>query len=256
MKFAEPVLEALSNPLGLFRNTDDYAKNNYKRLSFEKNIEVKNICYKYPNSVDFALSDVSFNIQKGESIGVVGKSGAGKSTFADIFLGLLKPQSGKIYTDGVDIYNDLYSWQKKVGYVQQDIFLLDESIRKNIAFGCTENEIDDDKLNQVIMESQLEEFVSSLAEGLNTKLGERGVRLSGGQKQRFGIARALYHDSPILVFDEATSALDGETEKEIVYAIENLKGVRTIIVIAHRLSTIKSCNRVVELDEGKLKNIR
>ena len=184
----------------------------------------------------------------------MGKSGAGKSTLVDVMLGLLAPTSGTITLDGTSIYDNLNSWQQIVGYVPQDVFLLDDSILKNIAFGIHEDNLDFERLNEVIKEVQLDDFICELSEGLNTELGERGLRLSGGQKQRIGIARALYHKSSVLVFDEATSALDTETETEIMSEISNLKGNQTIIIIAHRPSTLKHCNRIVELSKGSIVN--
>lgn len=158
-------------------------------------------------------------------------------------------------SDGESIHNNLGSWQQRIGYVQQDIFLLDENIQKNIAFGLNDNEIDNERMKQVIIEAQLSELIASLPGGLHTKLGERGVRLSGGQKQRIGIARALYHKPSILFFDEATSALDGGTENEIVSAISKLKGTATMIIIAHRLSTLKTCDRIIEISNGSIVQI-
>jgi len=220
--------------------------------SFSKNIEIDNLCYQYPDSEKPSLRDISLSIRKGESVGIIGESGAGKSTLVDIFLGLFVPTSGSILVDGTSIYDNLKDWQQQVGYVQQDIFLLDDSIQKNIAFGLREDEIDGKRVLQVVVEAQLNELVASLPDDLNTQLGERGVRLSGGQKQRIGIARALYRKSSILVLDEATSALDSATEGEIISIIKNLKGDKTTIVIAHRLSTIEHCDRIVEFNNGSI----
>jgi ABC-type multidrug transport system fused ATPase/permease subunit len=221
-------------------------------LSFAKTIDIQNISHSYDGSETISLNDISISIKKGESIGIIGKSGAGKSTLVDVILGLLAPTSGTIAVDGNSIYDNLSGWQQIVGYVQQDVFLLDDSILKNIAFGIHEDNIDCERLHQVVKEAQLDDFVYTLSEGLNTLLGERGLRLSGGQKQRIGIARALYHKSSVLVFDEATSALDTETETEIMSEIANLKGDQTIIVIAHRLSTLRHCDRIVELSKGSI----
>ena len=260
LSYAEKVVEMLHDHLTRTDLTNSFEPSidiNIEKESFAFNqcIEIKNLCYQYPKATILALSNISLIIKKGESIGIVGKSGAGKSTLSDLILGLLKPSTGSIYLDGVDIYNDIKSWQALIGYVQQDIFLLDDSICKNIAFGVPDDKIDVKRLTEAISESQLDEFISSLPEGIDTRLGERGVRLSGGQKQRIGIARALYRNTPILVFDEATSALDNETESEIVSAIKSFKGIRTTIVIAHRLSTIEHCDRVIELKKGCIVNI-
>ena len=255
LRYADPTVDLLYAQLKTLPKDYFQIKNNQNDdldLKFDKNIELKSVKYHYPNASSDALSNITFSINKGESIGIIGKSGAGKSTLSDIILGLLIPSSGKILVDKIDINENIRAWQHKIGYVQQDIFLLDDSLRHNITFGLRDDEIDSERLNKVIIESALDEFVLSLPEGLDTHLGERGVRLSGGQKQRIGIARALYRNPPILVFDEATSALDNVTESEIVSAIQRLKGERTIIVIAHRLSTIAHCDKVIELSNGRI----
>jgi ABC-type multidrug transport system fused ATPase/permease subunit len=258
LRFADAVIASLKDQLKENTLTVPYAlisNTNRAYFGFERSIDIENLCYQYPGTYELALSDINLSIAKGESIGIIGKSGAGKSTLSDAILGLLKPSAGAIYLDGVDVYEDIKSWQSLIGYVQQDIYLLDDSIRSNIAFGELDHEIDANRINDAITEAQLDEFVASLPEGIDTHLGERGVRLSGGQKQRIGIARALYRNTPILVLDEATSALDNETETEIVSAIKSFKGVRTTIVIAHRLSTIEHCDRVIELKKGLISKI-
>lgn len=260
LRFAEEVIATLDGQLTTIDSSDPFSysveTNAVNTLSaFDQSIEIKNLFYQYPGGHELALSNINLTIKKGESIGIVGESGAGKSTLSDAILGLIKASKGGIYVDGLDIYKDIKSWQNLIGYVQQDIYLLDDSIRSNIAFGEPDGMIDSKRVNDAIFEAQLDEFVSSLPEGIYTQLGERGVRLSGGQKQRIGIARALYRNTPILVFDEATSALDNETESEIVSAIKSFKGLRTTIVIAHRLSTIEHCDRVIELQKGCILNI-
>lgn len=258
LRFADAVIASLKDQLKANTLTVPNAptgNTNMAHFSFQRSIDIDNLCYQYPGTYELALSDINLSIAKGESIGIIGKSGAGKSTLSDAILGLLKPSAGAIYVDGVDVYEDIKSWQSLIGYVQQDIYLLDDSIRSNIAFGEIDHEIDANRINDAITEAQLDEFVASLPEGIDTHLGERGVRLSGGQKQRIGIARALYRNTPILVFDEATSTLDNETETEIVSAIKSFKGVRTTIVIAHRLSTIEHCDRVIELKKGRISKI-
>lgn len=259
LRYAEEVIVMFNDQLNAIDLADSFESSVSKNEptahhSFEK-IKIKNLCYHYPGEDELALANISLTIKKGESIGIIGKSGAGKSTLSDAILALIEPSTGGIYIDNEDIYKDIKSWQSLIGYVQQDIYLLDDSIRSNIAFGVPNGKIDQKKLNDAIFESQLDEFVLSLPEGIDTQLGERGVRLSGGQKQRIGIARALYRNTPILVFDEATSALDNETESEIVSAIKSFKGTRTTIVIAHRLSTIEHCDRVIELKKGCIINI-
>lgn len=215
-------------------------------------IKVENVSYRYPGTDRNVLSNVSFNIPSGKSIGLIGPSGAGKSTMADIVLGILFPTEGNVYYGQMDVHKHPLAWSKKLAYIPQAIFLADETIRSNIAFGIDEDKIEDDKVWQALKEAQLDEFVRSLPEGLNTMVGERGVRLSGGQKQRIGIARALYGDPEILVLDEATSALDSETEAAVMEAIDRLNGRKTLILIAHRLTTIKNCQIIYKVEDGKI----
>ena len=187
----------------------------------------------------------------GKSVGIVGTSGAGKTTIVDVMLGLLKPESGKILADGVDVMEHYPEWLKNIGYIPQTIFMIDSTIRKNVAFGYPDEEIDDTRVWNALKEASLDEFVRSLPEGLDTKIGERGIRLSGGQKQRIGIARALFEDPEVLVLDEATSALDNETEAAIMESINNLHGKKTLVIIAHRLQTIEKCDMVYSIKDGK-----
>ena len=189
---------------------------------------------------------------KGESIGIVGNSGAGKTTLVDIILGLLKPQSGQVFVDGLDIEHDMKGWHNCVGYIPQMIFMLDDSIRNNVCFGIDEKDIDEERLWMTLRDASLYEFVNNLPEGVNTQIGERGVRLSGGQRQRIGIARALYRNPSVLVFDEATSALDNDTEMAIMDSIHSLHGNKTMIIIAHRLSTIEACDHIYRVDNEKV----
>ncbi len=219
-------------------------------LPFLNEILLKEITYHYPTVEKNALSEISLVIKRGQSIGLIGRSGAGKTTMVDVILGLLTPQSGDIQVDGISIYGDLRSWQNLIGYVPQSIFLTDDTLERNIAFGVPDSLIDSEKLQQAIQSVQLSELVEQLPEGIKTVLGERGVRLSGGQRQRVGIARALYHEREILVLDEATAALDNETESLVSDAIKALGGTKTIIIIAHRLSTLKHCDRVYKMDRG------
>lgn len=228
------------------------ALNHTVAMDFQQQIRLSNVVYRYSTSLDPAINDVSLEIQKGESIAFIGKSGAGKTTLVDIILGLLTPQSGDITVDGVSIYRDLRAWQNLVGYIPQSIFLLDDTIERNIAFGVPDHLIDYRRLEQAIAAAQLEEMIAQLPKGIHTRIGERGVMLSGGQRQRIGIARALYHEREVLVLDEATSALDNETEKKVSEAIQALSGKKTIIIIAHRLSTVEHCNRVYLLETGKV----
>jgi ABC-type multidrug transport system fused ATPase/permease subunit len=221
-------------------------------LAFNDTIALESVSYCYPNAPNQSLKRISIDIQKGQSIGLIGKSGAGKTTLVDVILGLLEPQQGDIKVDGVSIYSNLRSWQNLIGYVPQSIFLMDDTLAKNIAFGIPNELIDRQKLHQAVEAAQLSELVERLSDGLNTVVGERGVLLSGGQRQRVGIARALYHQREILVFDEATAALDNETESLVTEAIKSLSRLKTTIVIAHRLSTIEHCDRIYMLEKGRV----
>ena len=198
------------------------------------------------------MSDASMKVEKGMSVGIVGTSGAGKTTAADILLGLLEPRDGKVLVDGVDIQTDIEGWISQIGYIPQSIFMLDGDIRENVAFGVLEEDIRDDMVWTALKEAAMDEFVRSLPEGLHTQIGERGIRLSGGQRQRIGIARALYLNPSVLFFDEATSALDNETETAIMDSINHLHGSKTLVIIAHRLTTIAGCDMVYRVEDGKI----
>ena len=219
---------------------------------FKKEIEVKRVTYAYPEGEGNVIENACFHIRKGETVAFVGSSGAGKSTIVDILLGLLPPQQGKILVDGMDVYKNLRTWQKEIGYIPQTIYLSDDSIRNNVAFGIEEENIDEQAVIAALKQAQLYDFVDTLPEGLDTCVGDRGIRLSGGQRQRIGIARALYHKPEILVLDEATSALDNDTEAAVMEAIDSLKGQKTIIIIAHRLTTIKNADTVYKVKDGKV----
>jgi ATP-binding cassette, subfamily B, bacterial PglK len=219
---------------------------------FRDRIILDKISYSYPHAGKTSLDRVSLVIEKGESIGLIGRSGAGKTTLVDAILGLLTPQEGNITIDGTSIYTNLRAWQNSIGYVPQSIFLIDDTLERNIAFGVPDQLIDLHRLDKAIAAAQLGELVEQLPNGLNTMVGERGVLLSGGQRQRIGIARALYHERDILVFDEATAALDNETERSVTESIKSLSGIKTMIIIAHRLSTLEHCDRIYQLDRGSL----
>ncbi len=221
-------------------------------LHMDDKIELKNITFAYPDSEVNIFTGANMTIKKGQSVGIMGPSGAGKSTIVDILLGLLHVQGGEILCDGSNIFSNYESWLAQIGYIPQSIYLVDESIRENIAFGIDAAEIDDDRIWEVMEEAQLAEFVRSLPEGLDTTIGDRGVRLSGGQRQRIGIARALYHNPEILVFDEATSALDNETEAAVMEAINSFHGRKTMVIIAHRLNTIEKCDVIYEVKDEKI----
>jgi ABC-type multidrug transport system fused ATPase/permease subunit len=217
-----------------------------------KSVAVENLDFKYEQSESLVLSNISLKIMSGEAVGFVGQSGSGKSTLIDIMLGLLEPKSGSVLINGQTIENVKQSWQKAIGYIPQTIFLMDDSLRRNIAIGIADSEIDDVAIREALKSAHLEDFVASLPEGIDTVVGERGVRLSGGQRQRIGIARALYHRPSVLVLDEATSSLDTETEHGVMQAVQALQGDKTVIIVAHRLSTVEYCDRLYRLDAGRI----
>lgn len=237
----------------LSSNRKTCKKHTEQHISFVKLLEVKNLFFRYNQSQKYILEDVSFCIPKGKFIGIMGPSGAGKTTFIDILLGLLKPSSGQISCDGIDINKNIRSWQANLAYVPQDIYLIDGSVAENIALGENKDDIDMALLNRVMSMAELSDFVLALPEGIDTFVGERGVKLSGGQRQRIGIARALYQKPELLILDEATSALDNDTEKSITDTILKLKGQITIIAIAHRLSTLAECDYKIEFADGQAK---
>lgn len=251
LRFGLPTVDLLYQELNL-STPEVVNKTTGQRKKFESKLELQKIDYTYPNAKKKSLNKISLVINKGDFIGFVGESGSGKSTLIDVILGLLKPACGSVLMDGVDINNNLRMWQNQIGYVPQSIYLTDDTLRRNVAFGLSENDIDDLAVENAIKSAQLEKFVKSLPEGLDTVVGERGVRLSGGQRQRIGIARALYHNPEVLVLDEATSALDMETESEVMESIFLLQGKKTILIVAHRLSTIEKCKKVYKVDIGKL----
>jgi ABC-type multidrug transport system fused ATPase/permease subunit len=220
-------------------------------VPFRGTLELNHITYTYPGVAEPVLKDISLAIQRGESVGFIGASGAGKSTLVDILLGLLAPEIGEVRVDGNDIKANLRNWQDQIGYVPQSIFLTDDTLRRNVAFGLPDKQIDNAAVQRAIRAAQLDEFVDSLPDGLETVVGERGIRLSGGQRQRIGIARSIYHDPAVLVLDEATSSLDTETERGVMQAIMALQGSKTVLIIAHRLSTVEHCNRLYRLEDGK-----
>jgi ATP-binding cassette subfamily C protein len=221
-------------------------------IRFAHSVVFERVAFTYAGETEPVLLDVDLAIARGESIGIVGASGAGKSTLVDLLLGLLTPTAGRITVDGRDVAGVLRAWQRHIGYVAQEPFLLDDTIRRNVAFGVGDADIDDRRVTAALTLAQLAEFVRGLPGGLDTMLGERGTRLSGGQRQRVAIARALYHEPEVLVFDEATSALDTPTERELIAALEALHGVKTLVVIAHRLTTVRHCDRIAVLRDGRL----
>jgi ABC-type multidrug transport system fused ATPase/permease subunit len=221
-------------------------------IQFSTSVCFENVSFKYSNAVGNANENLSFCIGKGEAVGIIGHSGAGKSTLVDILLGLLQPTAGAVLVDGADIQNNLRSWQNHIGYVPQTIYLVDDTLARNVAFGLPDELVDHDAIARSIKAAQLDEFVSTLPDGLDTIVGERGVRLSGGQRQRIGIARALYNDPEILVLDEATSSLDTETEQGVMDAVKELLGTKTIVIIAHRTTTVSYCTKVYKMDKAQI----
>jgi ABC-type multidrug transport system fused ATPase/permease subunit len=247
-----PVIKTLSTELKRISSPPAEVGRSAEPLSFATDIQVCGLEYAFPGTATKAVDQVSFEIRRGQAIGIVGSSGAGKSTLVDLLLGLLTPDAGAVKVDGRDIRSNLRAWQNQIGYVPQSIYLTDDSIRRNVAFGVAPELIDDSQVCAALAAAQMYEFVNALPEGLGSFVGERGVRLSGGQRQRIGIARALYHRPSILVLDEATSSLDARTEEGVMDAVEALHGEKTLIIVAHRLTTVAHCDRIYRLENGKL----
>ena len=240
------------NEISRRNNQTLLAVDDTKTMQLRDKIELKDIVYAYPNTDKLIFDHADMKIPYGKSVGIMGPSGAGKSTIVDILLGLLKVHDGAIVCDDVNIFDNYPAWLAQIGYIPQSIYLVDEPIRNNIAFGIAEEEIDDERIWKVLEDAQLKDFIKTLPEGLDTTIGDRGVRLSGGQRQRLGIARALYHNPEILVFDEATSALDNETEQAVMDAINSFHGKKTMVIIAHRLNTIEKCDVIYKVDGGQI----
>ena len=258
ISFLKPSIDIIYHDL---RETEDMLDLEYKDestapdVSDAEGIDISRVSFAYPNTDKNVLNETSFYIPVGKSVGIIGQSGSGKTTMADIILGIFCPKSGYVKYGRMDVHEYPMTWAEKLAYIPQAIFLSDESIRENIAFGIERGKIDDNRVWQAVEEAQLTEFVKSLPEGLDTKVGERGVRLSGGQRQRIGIARALYGDPEFLVLDEATAALDGETERAVMEAIDSLHGRKTLMIIAHRLTTINNCDLIFSVENGKVRPV-
>lgn len=248
--FYYPAFDAVYNDLkqidDLTNDIEIKTNNNIKNLSLKESIEIKDISFKYPAGDDYVLKNVSLSIPKNKTVALIGPSGAGKTTLADIILGVIEPTSGKVLIDGVNAFDNIEKWQKNVGYIPQTIYLMDDTIRNNILFGAGPL-VDEERLRKAVDEAQLTDFINGLKDGLDTEIGESGMRLSGGQRQRIGIARALYENPDVLVLDEATSALDNDTERAVMDAINSLAGTKTLIIIAHRLSTVANCDIKYEI---------
>jgi len=254
--FAKPSIDSVYDDILRLRELEkNLLSEEAKGSDFTINdkIMIRNLTFKYPQKDNYIINNANFDIYKNTSVGFVGASGAGKTTLIDLILGILEPQKGEVITGNVNVLNNAYYWHKKVGYIPQTIYLIDDTIRRNVAFGFKDNEIDDKKIWAALELAQLVDHVKTLSDGLDTVIGESGVRLSGGQRQRIGIARALYLNPEILVLDEATSSLDNETEEAIMEAINRLAGMKTLIIIAHRLSTISKCDEVYEVGDGEVK---
>jgi len=250
VQFSLPVINILYGEVHQLEDTP--VPERQALMPFRKELALINVSFQYPKADGLALAGVSLAIPPGTSVGFVGTSGAGKSTLVDLVLGLLTPSGGQITVDGVDIQSNIRGWQDQIGYVPQVIYLTDDTLRRNVAFGLQDGEIDEAAVRRAIRAAQLEEFVASLSQGLETQVGERGVRLSGGQRQRIGIARALYHNPPVLVLDEATSSLDLATEQGVMDSVNALHGEKTVLIVAHRLSTVSHCDRLYKLERGKV----
>lgn len=250
--YAKPSVELIYNDLKEIEKPEIKSDTVDESWHFKDKLEAKKVTYAYPGSSENVIEDADFVIKRGTTVAFVGASGAGKTTMVDIILGLFIPQKGKILADGMNIFKNLRTWQKEIGYIPQSIYLSDDTIERNVAFGVRKEDIDEEAVLRAVKQAQLFEFIDTLPDGLQTYVGDRGVRLSGGQRQRIGIARALYHNPQILVLDEATSALDNDTEKAVMDAIDRLKGEKTIIVIAHRLSTVKDADAFFEVKDGKV----
>jgi ABC-type multidrug transport system fused ATPase/permease subunit len=248
LRHAEPMITSLRRHLALERSVPQPGP--MTLVPFRDCIRLERLSYRYPGGDDDVLREIDLTIPHGAAVGLIGESGAGKSTLVDVLLGLLPPTAGRVTVDGFDIQHNLRGWQDIVGYVPQAVYLLDDSIRRNVAFGVAEQVIDDGLVSRALAAAQLDEFVGSLPDGVETVVGERGVRLSGGQRQRIAIARALYLDPQVLVLDEATSALDTDTEREVMAAVDALHGTKTLIIVAHRLSTLAHCD-VIHRVEGE-----
>lgn len=253
MLYALPSVELVYHDLtgieGLVVEEDRERKDDWR---LQKEIQVQRVSYHYPDTEEWVLEDVSFTIQKGAAVAFIGATGSGKTTMVDIILGLLTPVKGAVFADEINVHEQPKTFHAQVGYIPQTIYLSDDTIRNNIAFGLREEEISEEAVRAAVERAQLREFIESLPHGLDTIVGDRGVRLSGGQRQRIGIARALYHDPEILVLDEATSALDNETESAVMEAIEHLQGMKTMIIIAHRLTTIRNVDVIYEVGDGRV----
>ena len=252
IRFGARSLRLICPDLLFARAQADFQSESSGIVTLHNELVLRNVTFRYPGGHEDVLRDINLNIPCGSMVGFQGQSGAGKTTLVDVILGLLEPKQGEVIADGDSIHKNITGWQANIGYVPQSIFLIDDTLRRNVAFGLEEKEIDNDRVNEVLSQAQLEDFVKSRPEGIETVVGERGVRLSGGQRQRIGIARALYHDPDILVLDEATASLDIDTEAEFIKVVKSLKDIKTVLIISHRLSAMNECDYRYHLEEGGL----
>ena len=252
VRFGKYAVDLLYEDINNFKHVSDSKISVDSKKNVFKSLELSNITYSYPNIEQTTIKNISITILNGETIGIIGSSGSGKTTLIDLFLGLLKPEKGRILYNKENIDNNLHNWREQVAYLPQQVFLIDDSIEKNIALGEEQSNIDKKQVESAIKKSKLEDLVISLPQGINTNIGENGVRLSGGQRQRIALARAFYHNRSVLVLDESTSSLDYETEREIVNEIQQLKGNKTMIVVAHRLNTLEHCDRIYKIEKGEI----
>ena len=252
LKFGRPNLKKMYQEFSTIDRSKYHLKKNFV-IDFKKKIQFKDVSFRYPNKENYVIKNLNFEIEKGKCIGIYGKSGSGKTTFVDLCMGLLTPESGEILVDKTNIQENLIGWHNILGHIPQEIYLTDDTIANNIAFGFNHNEFEKDQLAYSIKNAQLNDLISSLPDGINTYVGERGVQISGGEKQRIGIARALFNKSEVLIFDEATSALDQTNQEKIINWINTFKGKKTIILISHQPSVFKICDTVYELYENNLR---
>ena len=254
IRFNMPAVEIVYDEMELARKSALSASHatSTTSLAFEQQIEIQGLCFSYDGGADSAISDVTLTLHKGRSVAFIGSSGAGKTTLVNLVLGLLQPRSGKILVDGVDIHTNISGWQRRIGYIPQDVYLSNDTLSRNIALGLDDSEIDDDALWKALRGAQIAEYVEGLEKGLGTVVGDRGMKMSGGERQRIGIARALYHDPEVLVLDEATASLDYETERDVMAAMYEAAAAKTLIVISHRISTVQQCEAIFLLDSGRI----
>ena len=249
IRYSQPAIESVYREFEYIKSQQDIVKT---QIVFNDKVEMRDLTFNYPNTETPSLRDVNIVVRKGETVGFIGPSGAGKSTLVDVILGLLPQTSGELLIDGVEMKKHNLEWQSTIGYVSQAIYLTDDTVRRNVAFGIAEKDVDEVALERALKSAQLWDFVDRLPNKTHTIVGERGVRVSGGQRQRIGIARALYHEPQVLVLDEATSSLDIETETEVMSAIRALQGFKTILIVAHRLSTVQHCDRLYRIEDAQI----